>query len=157
MDEGRDERGFLTAERVRGLFDRAVAHWNARRFFEAHEDWESIWHEADGARREWIQGLIQLAAAFHHVARGTSTGFVKLMRSGSAKAAAYAGDTHGLDVADLWERLSPWRMHAERVAAGAPLDAGAPPDVPTLRYLPGVVPLPLPPEPEDGAGAGDDA
>jgi hypothetical protein len=157
MDEGRDERGFLTAERVQGLFDRAVAHWNARRFFEAHEDWETIWHEAEGRRREWIQGLIQLAAAFHHVSRGTSSGFVKLVRSGSAKAEGYAGETHGLDFLDLWARLSPWRAHAERVAGGAPLDVDAPPDVPTLRYRPGVVPQPLPPEPEDGEDAGDDA
>ena len=154
MDEGLDALGFLTPERVRGLFDRAVAHWNARRFFEAHEDWETIWHEAEGARREWLQGLIQLAAAFHHVSRGTAPGFVKLVRSGCAKTAGYAGDTHGIDVTDLAGSIAPWRAHAERVATGAPLDAGAPPAPPVLRYRPGVVPAPLPPEPEADADDG---
>ena len=101
MDDGRDLQGFLTPERVRGHFDRAVAYWNAGAFFEAHEDWEALWQEAEGGHRTWLQGLIQWAAAFHHVERGTSSGFVKLARSAAQKLAGYAGDTHGIDVAAL--------------------------------------------------------
>jgi uncharacterized protein len=147
VDDGRDLQGFLTPERVRGHFDRAVACWNAGAFFEAHEDWEALWQEAEGAHRTWLQGLIQWAAAFHHVERGTSSGFVKLARSGAQKLAGYAGDTHGLDVAALAAALEPWRAHAERVASGAAM-RGPRPELPTIRYRPGVVPRPLPPEPD---------
>jgi predicted metal-dependent hydrolase len=35
-------------------------------FFEAHEAWEEAWRpETDPARRTLLQGLIQVAAAFH--------------------------------------------------------------------------------------------
>ncbi len=155
MDAGHDERGFLTPERVRGLFDRAVVHWNAGAFFEAHEDWETIWHEAEGARREWLQGLIQFAAAFVHVGRDNKSGMVKLMRSAAQRAGGYGGDTAGSDFAALWRDLAPWLAHAERVASGHPLRDGAPP-LPTIHYVPGAVPMPLPPEPEDGEVGADD-
>jgi predicted metal-dependent hydrolase len=39
-------------------------------FLEAHELWEAVWREAEGRERRWLGGLIQLAAARHHLARG---------------------------------------------------------------------------------------
>ena len=102
MDPETGADGFLTAEAARGLFDRAVAHWNAGRYFESHEDWETLWHEAEGARRAWLQGLIQFAAAFHHFGRGGASGFSKLVRSAAERAGGYAGDTAGIDFAALW-------------------------------------------------------
>jgi len=136
--------GFLPPERVRGLFDRAVLHFNARRFFESHEDWETLWHEAEGPHREWLQGLIQVAAAFHHVEHGTSSGFGKLMKTSRAKMAGYRGDVHGIEFARLWEDLQPWFAHGERVAAGAPPRGPATPPFPTIAYAPGTAPSPLP-------------
>jgi hypothetical protein len=137
------------ADRVRALFDRAVVYFNAEAFFEAHEDWETLWHEAEGARREWLQGLIQFAAGFHHVVRGTSSGFAKLMRSAAAKAGGYAGDTHGIDFPRLWADVLPWIAHGERVAAGAPLRPGAPAAFPKIAWREGVVPMPAAPEPDE--------
>ena len=137
------------AARVRGLFDRAVVFFNAEAFFEAHEDWETLWLEAEGARREWLQGLIQFAAGFHHVVRGTASGFAKLMRSAAAKAGSYPGDTHGIDFASLWVELAPWIAHGERVGAGAALRAGAPASFPKIAYKPGVVPMPAAPDDDD--------
>jgi uncharacterized protein len=134
-----------------GLFDRAVVYWNAGAFFEAHEDWETLWNDAEGPRRAWLQGLIQFAAGFHHVDHGTASGFSKLMRTASAKAGPYAGDTHGIDFARLWADLEPWIAHGERVAAGAPVRPGAPEAFPTIVYKPGVVPMPAAPDDEDDA------
>lgn len=146
-DAGRDAAGFLTPERVRGLFDRAVVYFNARQFFESHEDWETIWHECEGAHRLWVQGLIQLAAAFHHVDHGTASGLVKLLRTAREKLAGPTGETHGLDVARLARDLSPWFAFGERVAAGAAKRGPDTPPFPTLVYVPGVEPAPLPPDP----------
>jgi hypothetical protein len=149
VDAPRDDRGFLLPDAVRGLFDRAVAHWNARRYFEAHEDWETLWNDAEGPRREWLQGLIQFAAAFHHYGRGGASGFGKLMRSASDKCRGYGGDTEGLDFARLWAELEPWIAHGAAVAAGTPLSKAAPEPIPRLHRLPGVVAAPYPFEPED--------
>ena len=143
MDDGRDDRGFLTPERVRGLFDRAVLHFNAQRFFEAHEDWETLWQEADGAHRVWLQGLIQAAAGLHHVSWGTASGFCKLMKASSEKLAGYAGETHGIDFARLFEDLQPWFLLGERVGKGAPMRSPSTPAFPTIRYREGVEPAPL--------------
>ena len=138
---------------LRGLFDRAVAYFNAGAFHEAHEDWETLWHEAEGPRRLWLQGLIQYAAAFYHHHRGYhATGFVKLMRGAHAKAAGYAGDTHGMRFDDLLRQLEPWRAHAEAVARGRRLREEAPKHLPVIRYEDGVEPAPFLPDEEPDAG-----
>ena len=157
MDPVYDAAGALDRDFERRLFDRAVALWNAGRFHEAHEDWETLWNEAEGARRAWLQGLIQYAAAFHHLrVTGSASGFSKLMRSASEKCAPYAGDTLGLDFPRLWRDLEPWRRHGERVAAGAPLQTGAPSSPPTIAYAPGREPDPFPFEPDAEDGEGED-
>jgi hypothetical protein len=148
-----DAAGALDPVFERRLFDRAVALWNAGSFHAAHEDWETLWNEAEGARRLWLQGLIQLAAAFHHFeVTGSASGFSKLMRSGSEKCAPYGGDTLGIDFARLWSDLGPWRAHGARVAEGGSLRTAAPPAPPPIAYLPGRAPDPFPPDPGEPDG-----
>jgi hypothetical protein len=48
-----------------------AAFWNSGRFFEAHETLEARWMRE---RDPGLQGLIQLAAALHHLARGNVRG-----------------------------------------------------------------------------------
>jgi hypothetical protein len=144
------EPSFLPPHEVRGRFDRAVAYWNAGRFWHAHEDWEDLWNEAEGAHRLWLQGLIQYAAAFVHFARGFhASGFARLVAQATEKVAGYAGETHHLDWPRLVRDLVPWIAHARAVAAGADLRAGAPGDPPRLFHEPGYEPAPFPLEPED--------
>lgn len=136
--------GKLTAEARRRLLDRAVLRFNEERFHESHEDVEPLWYEAEGARREWLLGLVQVAAAFFHFRRGSPTGFEGLLRSGVEHARGYAGDTEGIDGTTFLADLQPWLAHAERVAKGADLRAGAPPAFPRLRHLPGAPSSPYP-------------
>ncbi len=126
-------------------FDRAVALFNAGAYFEAHEDWEALWHEADGSERRWLQGLIQLAAAFVHFERGFfARGFANLMAEALAKLAPYDGPSWHVDLEQLNEAIRPWAEHARRVARGAPLGDGAPPRRPLVSYRAGHLPDPLP-------------
>jgi len=60
-------------------FEEGVAHFNAREFWHAHESWEILWLEADSDLVEFLQGMIQLAAAYHHLQRGTPRGAVRLI------------------------------------------------------------------------------
>jgi predicted metal-dependent hydrolase len=130
-----------------GLFDRAVALWNARDFHGAHEDWETLWHEAEGARRDWLQGLIQYAAALFHVERGFyASGFVKLMRSAAERVAGHDARHERIRFDLLAADLAAWHAHAARVERGAGLREGLPP-LPVIRYRDGVAARPLPPEP----------
>ncbi|HET7712744.1 MAG TPA: DUF309 domain-containing protein [Thermoanaerobaculia bacterium] len=76
-------------------FFEGVQRFNERRFWDAHEAWEELWLAAEGTSREFLQGLIQLAAAYHHVQRGTLRGGIRLfdsaMRRLSAVPIGYAG------------------------------------------------------------------
>ena len=50
-------------------------------FFEAHEHWESVWLVAQEPEKTFLQGLIQVAASFHHLKRGNLEVTVSLLRS----------------------------------------------------------------------------
>lgn len=52
-------------------FRDGVERFNDRAYFDAHEVWEDLWREEqhDDTRR-FVQALIQIAAAYHHVQRG---------------------------------------------------------------------------------------
>jgi predicted metal-dependent hydrolase len=48
-------------------FERGLENFNRESFFEAHEILEDLWHENRETDRSFIQGLIQLSAAFYHL------------------------------------------------------------------------------------------
>ena len=59
-------------------FVRGIERFNSGQFWEAHEEWEQLWLEATSEVSQFLQGLIQLAAAYHHVQRGTIRGAGRL-------------------------------------------------------------------------------
>ena len=60
--------------------------FNAEKFFEAHEVLEALWLETPaGSERDFYQGLIQIAAAFVHVQKGTPEGGRQLLKKASEK------------------------------------------------------------------------
>ncbi|MFM8979984.1 MAG: DUF309 domain-containing protein [Planctomycetia bacterium] len=145
----------MDAQQADALFDRAVVLWNARDFHGAHEDWETLWNEEEGVRRDWLQGLIQYAAALFHADRGFyASGFVKLMRSARAKVEAHDASAERIRFDLLLRDLDAWHQHAAAVETGADLVRGRPP-WPSIRWREGVVPAPAPPEPDDGEGEGN--
>ena len=68
---------------------RGVAHFNAREFWDAHEAWEEIWLAAESEVEQFLQGLIQVAAAYHHLKRGTFSGGVRLFDAGLQRLQAF--------------------------------------------------------------------
>ena len=138
----------MDADTEKAHFDRAVAYFNDGRFYEAHEDWEELWHEAEGAHRLWLQGLIQYAAAFVHFARGFhASGFHRLMQQATEKVEDYDGNTQGLDWERLQADLAAWIEHGVAVGEGADLVKDAPGAPPTIQYVEGYVASPLPLDP----------
>jgi predicted metal-dependent hydrolase len=90
--------------------------------FLAHELLEPAWMGSpDVVEREVLQGLIKLAAAFVHAARGNPAGVAKNLRGARDRLANAAHDGGGVlvDVALLRRRID------ERLAA--PIDVGDPP------------------------------
>jgi predicted metal-dependent hydrolase len=74
-----------------------IQHFNARRFWEAHEAWEELWLHAESDAHRFLQGLIQVAAAYHHLQRGTFPGAVRLFEAGLQKVAPFPALYCGID------------------------------------------------------------
>ena len=106
-----------------------VEHFNALEFWEAHEAWEEIWLVAESDVEQFLQGLIQVAAAYHHMKRGTFRGAVRLFEAGLRRLSAFPQRYSGIDRTDV---ESAAREHREAAAASRTLSEA---DYPKLRLL----------------------
>jgi uncharacterized protein len=102
-------------------FERAVALFDARRFFEAHEFFEHIWKSAwvDPADKAFWKGVTQTAVGCCHVQRGNGRGALTLLERAADYLAAYPDRYHGVDTVALAE--------AARAVAGEVRPEGASP------------------------------
>jgi uncharacterized protein len=83
-----------------GAFEEGVARFNAGRFWDAHESWEELWLRAEGDDKRFLQGLIQLAAAYHHISRGTMRGAGRLLKAALAKLDSFPVHYRGIERRD---------------------------------------------------------
>ena len=80
---------------------RGLEEFNEERFFEAHEVLEDLWHEYRDTDRTFIQGLIQIAAAFYHVQSRNFKGAVSQFTKGNEKLAHFLPAHNNVSVAKL--------------------------------------------------------
>jgi uncharacterized protein len=104
-----------------------IDRFNAHEFWNAHEEWEHLWLTADGEEKLFVQGLIQLAAAYHHVQRGTHRGALRLFDASLRKLSRYPDGYLGVDRAEAVARAEEHRMRV----AKEKIDAG---EYPRIRY-----------------------
>jgi hypothetical protein len=90
------------------LFQHGVTLFNHRKFFEAHEAWEEIWLHAKVPEKTFLQGLIQVTAAFHHHSRGNLHGMESLLRRGLAKLDEFPASHRGLRIGALRASARAW-------------------------------------------------
>ena len=111
------------------LFERGIARFNAGEFFEAHEAWEEIWLRAPAEEKAFLQGIIQVAAAFHHYMRGNLGGAKSLLAAGLAKIKEYPHGHWGINLGKLRDEGQAWLD-----ALGAGQEAGSE-KLPKIRRL----------------------
>jgi hypothetical protein len=70
---------------LEALLDAAATLFEAGLYFEVHELLEPSWMRADGATRQSLQGRIQVAVGFQHLANGNGDGARALLHDGAAK------------------------------------------------------------------------
>lgn len=109
----RNEGGRLSKPDFVTHFRAGLDHFNAREFWEAHESWETIWLEAESEVHRFLQGMIQLAAAYHHIKRGTFPGGLRLFDAALEKLADFPQRWCGIDRTSLEEAA---RRHREWTA-----------------------------------------
>lgn len=79
-----------------------VGHFNAGRFFPAHEAWETCWKQAKQTEEaEFFKGLSQLGAGYVHLLRGNPHGAHTLLRRGAGRVVRYGRDHRGVSAESL--------------------------------------------------------
>jgi uncharacterized protein len=92
----------------REKFKQGIEHFNSRQFFEAHEVWEDLWLGASEPEKTFLQGLIQVAAAFHHHSRGNIAGTKSLLLAGTTKLQGFPENHSGLALGELRLETQQW-------------------------------------------------
>ena len=91
------------------LYRRGIQLFNERNFFDAHEAWEDVWRETNGREKKFLQGLIQVAVAFHHHSTGNVVGACSLFERARKNLIAYPETFHGISITTLTESVAAWR------------------------------------------------
>lgn len=106
-------------------FVEGIQLFNARKFWEAHEAWETIWLEAESDLDQYLQGLIQIAAAYHHIQRRTYRGAPRLFAAALKRLEAFPLICCGVDRTEVdaaARRHKAW-LDAASAAPEEPLDS----------------------------------
>ncbi|HXG77483.1 MAG TPA: DUF309 domain-containing protein [Gaiellaceae bacterium] len=85
-------------------------------YFEAHEELEEEWREAEPGERDFLQGLVHVAVAWHHAGRGNRPGCERQLEKAARRLAPYAPAHRDVDVARILAQVARAR---ELVAAGS--------------------------------------
>jgi uncharacterized protein len=79
-----------------------------REFFLAHEHWEQIWLTSEKEDKVFLQGLIQMTAAFHHLAKNNRVGASSLLRAALRRLETFPSDFGGIAVGSLRNSMVSW-------------------------------------------------
>jgi predicted metal-dependent hydrolase len=101
-----------------------LALFNSGRFFDAHEALEDVWREAPrhSRLRRHLQGLVQLAVAFHHQSTGNLVGAQSVLERALRNLAGAKDSFPEMDWEGLRTKLKPWREYlakAQHTPAGS--------------------------------------
>ena len=67
-------------------------------YFEAHEELEDEWREAPPDERDFLQGLVHVAVAWHHAGRGNRPGSERQLEKAARRLGPYRPSHRGVDV-----------------------------------------------------------
>jgi uncharacterized protein len=104
----------MECERVnRKELHHGIDLFNRGEFFEAHEVLEDVWRAAPVQQKKFLQGLVQLAVAFHHHSTGNLIGMRSVMQRGMNNLAGQGDDSFGVNLTPLIRSLTDWRKAME--------------------------------------------
>jgi hypothetical protein len=92
-------------------------------YFEAHEELENEWREAPAAERDFLQGLVHVAVAWHHAGRGNRPGCERQLEKAARRLSPYLPRHRGVDVATVLEGVE----QARTLVASGSLSLPKPP------------------------------
>jgi predicted metal-dependent hydrolase len=100
-------------------FNRGLDLFNREHFFDAHEVLEDVWRalprDLSSGRhlRLHVQGVVQLAVAFHHQSKGNHVGARSVLERAIRNISGADSSFPDLDLDRLRAELAPWRQHLD--------------------------------------------
>jgi len=113
-------------EHQRARFQEGIELFNRGRFFDCHEALEEVWLEFSGDRKKFLQGLIQLTVAFHHLRNGNRVGAGRLLAAAIEKLALDSPERALIDVDALLAAVRPLR---EQITSGESAEEASLPQI----------------------------
>jgi hypothetical protein len=96
-------------------------------YFLAHEHWEGVWLNCGGPEKTFLQALIQITAAFHHLQRKNVIGAASLLRAALRRLDEFPAGYGGIEVEELRESVRTWLLALDRE------DPSLRPQIPQIR------------------------
>ncbi len=118
---------------LRPFLEEGIAAFNAGRFFSCHEILEEAWLSTHGPARLFLQGLIQIAAGFHHIVNANRLGARSQLDRGLEKLSRYPDRYEGVAVGELCNEVTIWLAKLESEAWSRPETAAV---APRIRLAP---------------------
>jgi uncharacterized protein len=91
-------------------------------YFEAHESLEDAWRAAEPAEKDFFQGLVHVAVAWHHAGRGNRPGCERQLAKAKRRLEPFSPEHRGVDVAAVLQSV----VRAQRTVEEDSLDLPRP-------------------------------
>lgn len=92
----------------RGALAEGLECYRREAFFSAHEHWEATWLQSQEPDKTFLQGLIQVTAAFHHLQRKNAKGAASLLKAALRRLDPYPAFFGGIALAPLRDDVRSW-------------------------------------------------
>ena len=112
-----------------GPLAEGLHRYNAGLFWEAHESWEDLWRSAAEPDKTFLQGLIQVTAACHHLRRENRLGASRLFTHALRRLHPYPPEFGGVALDQLRTDI---RDRLRQLAEDAPARPIIPPRITPL-------------------------
>jgi hypothetical protein len=96
-------------------FEEGLGLFNRAHFFDAHEVLEDVWNSVprDHILRVHLQGMVQLAVAFHHQSTGNHVGAGSVLDRALRNLDGADNSFPGIDLERLRSDLAPWQRYLD--------------------------------------------
>ncbi len=112
-----DNEGTMSLDWSCGALAEGLRCYKASEFFLAHEHWEGVWLKCEEPEKTFLQALIQITAAFHHLQRKNPRGAASLLRAALRRLEAFPVAYGGIEVEALRESVQAWLQALDREKA----------------------------------------
>jgi uncharacterized protein len=103
-----------------GLFAEGLHCYRTEQFFEAHEHWESVWLKLAEPEKSFLQALVQISAAFHHLGRGNRVGAISLLMRALRRLDRSPSHFCGMNVERIRHEMRNWLIALQQSKAELP-------------------------------------